>query len=223
MNTNSILLEDLNLPQTKNAVVIVGRFQPPTIGHYKVIDKAKKYIRENKHLNLFTKPILVIVNGKESSKDKKLNPLSVEDRAYYLEHSGRANGVVILSAHNAFAAFNEVRKEGYEPIVVAAGSDRVDDYIRLLDEKFLDLNGKRQKHYKIGELARHELPSSETSLKKIKDESSIDAGEVSGSLARRAAELEYFEEFVKIVGLEKNIPAAKKMFKQIKAHLGEQA
>ncbi len=221
MNTNSILLEDLNLPQTKNAVVIVGRFQPPTIGHYKVIDKAKKYIRENKHLSLFTKPILVIVNGKETSKDKKLNPLSVEDRVYFMEHSGRANGVVFLNAPNAFAAFNEVRKAGYEPIVVAAGSDRVDGYISLLDDKFLDSNGKKQKHFKIGELARHELPATEKSLKKIKDDSSVDAGEVSGSLARRAAELDYFEEFVKITGLEKNIPAAKKMFKQIKAQIGE--
>ena len=221
MNTSSILNEDLNQPQTKNAVVIVGRFQPPTIGHYKVIDKAKKYIRENKHLNLFTKPILVIVNGKESSKDKKVNPLSVEDRVYFMEHSGRANGVVFINAPNAFAAFNEVRKAGYEPIVVAAGSDRVDGYISLLDDKFLDSNGKKQKHFKISELARHELPATEKSLKKIKDDSSVDAGEVSGSLARRAAELDYFEEFVKITGLEKNIPAAKKMFKQIKAQIGE--
>ena len=221
MNTSSILNEDLNQPQTKNAVVIVGRFQPPTIGHYKVIDKAKKYIRENKHLNLFTKPILVIVNGEKSSKDKMTNPLSVEDRVYFMENSGRANGVVFLNAHNAFAAFNEVRKAGYEPIVVAAGSDRVEGYIKLLDDKFLDKNGKKQKHFKIGELTRHELPANEKSLKKIHDENSVDAGEVSGSLARRAVELDYFEEFVKITGLEKNIPAAKKMFKQIKAQIGE--
>ncbi len=221
MNANSILSEDLNLPQTKNAVVIVGRFQPPTIGHYKVIDRAKRFIRENKHLNLFTKPILVIVNGKETSKDKTQNPLTVEERVYYLENSGRANGVLFLNAPNAFAAFNEVRNAGFEPIVVAAGSDRVDGYITLLDDKFLDANGKRQKHFKITDLTRHELPANEKSLKKIHDSSSVDSGEVSGSLARRAAELDYFDEFVKIVGLEKNIPAAKKMFKRIKAQLGE--
>ena len=61
----------------------------------------------------------------------------------------------------------------------------------------------------------------DNTLKKIHDENSVDAGEVSGSLARRAVELDYFEEFVKITGLEKNIPAAKKMFKQIKAQIGE--
>lgn len=219
---NRILLEKLEPAKSKRAVVIVGRFQPPTIGHYMLVNRAKKYIRENNHLDLFTKPIVVVVEGAISSQDKKKNPLSAKDRIYYMENSGKANGVIFLTGKNAFDAFNEVRKAGYEPIVVGAGSDRVAGYLDMLNDRFLDGNDKKQKHYALpGIEQRNELKSSKESLEKIKD-AVVDVSKVSGSLARRAAELDYFDEFVSITGLEKNIPAAKKMFKQIKKAFGEQ-
>lgn len=222
INENKSLLEEMESAKTQRAVVIIGRFQPPTIGHYKIINLAKKYIRENSHLDLFTKPVIVIVDGKKSGLNKKENPLNVEDRIYYMKHSGRANGVEFLHAPNAFAAFNEVRKAGYEPIVVGAGSDRVQGYLDLLDDKFVDAKGKKQKHYSLSGLdTRHELKPTEDSLEKLKDETKIDVSSVSGSLARRAVELGYFEEFVKITGLDKNPPAAKKMFNAIKSQIGE--
>ena len=85
-----------------------------------------------------------------------------------MKNSGRANGVVFLSAANAFAAFNEVRKAGYEPIVVGAGSDRIKGYISLLDDKFLDAKEKKQKHYELPGLeTRHELKGTEENLSKI--------------------------------------------------------
>jgi hypothetical protein len=216
-----ILHEDQAPAQSNRAVVIIGRFQPPTIGHYKIVNLAKKFIRENTELELFTKPIIVIVDGKKSGKNKKENPLTVDERIYYMKNSGRANGVVFLSAANAFAAFNEVRKAGYEPIVVGAGSDRIKGYISLLDDKFLDAKEKKQKHYELPGLeTRHELKGTEENLSKI--DSAVPISKVSGSLARRAAELDYFEEFVTITGLDRNIPAAKKLFKQIKKQIGEE-
>ena len=57
--------------------------------------------------------------------------------------------------------------------------------------------------------------------KNLEKVETIKVSTVSGSLARRAVELDYFDEFVKITGLDKNIPAAKKMFKQIKQRIGE--
>lgn len=215
------LIEDINPPQSKKAVVIVGRFQPPTIGHYKVIDRAKKFIRESKHLELYSQPILVIIAGKKTSDDKKKNPLTIEERRYFLQHSGKANGIKILDASNAFEAFNAVREAGFEPFVVAAGSDRVDGYVEMLDSAFLDKSGKPQKHFKISGLDRDEVPANEKTLEQMKKENDIDSAEVSGSLARRAVELDYFDEFVSITGLEKNIPAAKKLFKLIKTRGGE--
>ena len=219
---HQILLEKLEPAQSKRAVVIVGRFQPPTIGHYLLINQAKKYIRENNHLDLFTKPIVVVVDGTVSGQDKKKNPLSAEDRIYFMQHSGKANGVIFLVAKNAFDAFNQVRKAGYEPIVVGAGSDRVDGYLDMLNDKFVDNSGKKQKHYQLsGVESRNELKASKESLDRIKD-GQVNVSKVSGSLARRAVELDYFDEFVSITGLDKNIPAAKKMFRQIKKAFGEQ-
>lgn len=219
---NSVLLEAVEQPQTKRAVVIVGRFQPPTIGHYKIVNLAKKFIRENRNLSLFTKPVIVIIDGKKSGQNKKVNPLTVDERIYYMENSGKANGVIFLSASSAYDAFNAVRKAGYEPTVIGAGSDRVQGYLELLDSKFLDQNGKKQKHYELKGLdGRHELKPTEDSLKQVKDSGATVTG-VSGSLARQAAELGYFEEFVQITGLEKNLPAAKKLFKVVKSRIGEE-
>jgi hypothetical protein len=216
-NLNQTTLEDLNPAQNDRAVVIIGRFQPPTIGHYKIINLAKKFIRENKDLSLFTKPVVVIIDGKKTSKNKKENPLTVTEREYYMRHSGRANGVMFLSASNAFEGFNAVREAGFEPIVVGAGSDRAKGYIDLLDDKFVDKNGKKQKHYELPGLeVRHQVDDPQ------KINANSDISKVSGSLARHAAALGYFDEFVTMTGLEKNIPAAKKMFKQIKSQLGEQ-
>ena len=217
--TNQTLLEQAAPVSDKRAVVIVGRFQPPTAGHYKLINAAKKFIRENPALLLFTKPIVVIVNGSKSSQNKLENPLSVEDRIYFMKHSGKANGVEFLSANNAFNAFNAVRTAGYEPIVIGAGSDRVDGYIEMLDTKFTDKNGKKQVHYKLEIPERHELPSTRDSLEGLKGRK-VGISELSGSLARKAVELGYFDEFVKIVGLENNLPAAKKMYKMIKESMG---
>ena len=214
------LLEELTPAQTKRAVVILGRFQPPTIGHYKIINLAKKYIRENAALALFTKPVIVIIDGKKSGQNKRENPLTVEERIFYMQNSGRANGVEFISANNAFAGFDEVRKAGYEPIVIGAGSDRADGYLSMLDDKFLDKNGKKQKHYELAGLdTRNELKPTEDTISHLGDKIAIQS--VSGSLARRAAELDYFDEFVTITGLDKNIPAAKKLFKRIKQQCGE--
>jgi nicotinamide mononucleotide adenylyltransferase len=213
----SLLLEDLEKAKDKKAIVIVGRFQPPTAGHFKLINEARKQIRENKSLDLYAKPIMVIINGEKTSKDKLVNPLTVEERKFFIENSGKAHGVDILHAKNAFDAFNQVRKHGYEPYMIGAGSDRLQGYLDLLDSKFTNNKGKQQKHIPLPNIkSRHELDDTKDSLEKIKSEGVVKIDQVSGSLARRAAELGYFEEFVKITGFEKNIPAAKKMFRLIK-------
>jgi hypothetical protein len=52
---------------------------------------------------------------------------------------------------------------------------------------------------------------------KTGEDPKIDA--VSGSLARRAAELGYFSEFAKIVGLEKNAKLAKNLYNKVRKAL----
>ena len=104
--------------------MVIGRFNPPTKGHYAVINTVKKFIRENKNLGLEAGPVVVIVGGSKSDADKQRNPLSVEERELFMKASGYTNGCTFLSAKNAFEAFGLLRDKGFEPIAVAAGTDR---------------------------------------------------------------------------------------------------
>lgn len=222
------LFEDLAPMATKKVAVVTGRFNPPTKGHYAVIDQVKKFIRQNKSLGLEAGPAVVIIGGSKSDADKKRNPLSAEEREVFMKASGKANGCTFFIAPNAFAAFALLREKGYEPIAFACGQDRMKDYMTLLDKHFTD-NGKPIKHYGI-ELTRDEdaietkkdakSAAIENTLEKLKKSGSIAIDEVSGSIARRAVELGFEPEFAKIVGLEDKPVLAKKMFDKIKAALG---
>ena len=205
--------------QKRRAAVIVGRMNPPTVGHYKVFDVAKKYIRDNKDLGLDAVPIVVVVAGKETSKDKSKNPLTANERISFMTGSGKANGIKFLVASSAFDAFEEVRKAGFEPIAIAAGSDRADKYLEMLDKYFKTKDGKQIKHYaitlqRVAENKEHKTAGLDDILKYMGDEIPTDM--VSASLARRAVELDEFEKFVVITGLSEKPELARKMFDKIK-------
>ncbi|WP_407308199.1 hypothetical protein [Acinetobacter sp.] len=213
--------------QKTRAAVAIGRFQPPTAGHYKVINVMKRFIRQNPELQLSATPVVVVIEGEKTSKDKTQNPLTAEERIKFMSGSGKANGVIFITASSAFAAFEEVRKVGFEPIAVAAGSDRIHRYMELLDKYFKDKSGNAIKHVAIPGLEREgqdgksndKKSTMEKALGDLKGGTDIDVTEVSGSMARRAAELGYEEEFAAIVGLEDKPKLAKIMFNKVKASL----
>lgn len=204
--------------QPKKAVVMVGRLNPATAGHFKVIDLMKKFARENKGVT----PIIVIVAGKETSKDLKKNPMSADERITYIKASGKANGVKIIEAPSAFAAFEEVRKAGYEPYGVAAGSDRGSKYVEMLDKYFTKADGSPLKHVLMGGLEDREdpeddgVPSAEI-LKMAEEGSEIPLNLISGSMAREAVKLGYKIAFAKILGVKQEL--ADSVFKKVKAAL----
>ena len=206
--------------QKRRAAVVIGRYQPPTIGHYSVFDAVKKFIRDNADLRLDAVPIVVVVAGKETSKDKSKNPLTANERISFMTGSGKANGIKFLVASSAFDAFEEVRKAGFEPIAIAAGSDRADKYLEMLDKYFKTKDGKQIKHYaitlqRVAENKEHKKTAGlDDILKYMGDEIPTDM--VSASLARRAVELDEFEKFVVITGLSEKPELARKMFDKIK-------
>ena len=222
-----LMLEQAEIPKMadKRVAVILGRFNPPTKGHYRLFDTTIKFIKSNKNLKLEALPIVVVIGGSSSDKDKTKNPLSIEQRIHFMENSGKANLVKFLSAPNAFAAFSLLREQGYEPIAIAAGPDRIDSYLTLLDKYFKTPDETPIVHHAI------ELSRSDSAIAKDKEEKkaaidktlktakekqhNIDIDDISASLARRAVELGYEEEFNKIVGLEHKPELANKMFKAI--------
>ena len=210
------LIEETVGEQPKRAVVMVGRLNPPTAAHLKVIDLMKKYARTTKGVE----PVVVIVNGEKTSKDKSKNPLSVEDRIKFLNASGKANGVKILSAGSAFAAFEEVRKAGFEPYAIAAGSDRAKGYKEMLDKYYTSSEGKTLHHEVMSGLAEREDPEddgvpSEEVLKLAEKGEDIPTHLISGSMAREAVKQNLPKAFEKIVGLPEKL--SKMMFDKIRA------
>lgn len=224
-----LVLEALREQQQKRVAFMIGRLNPPTLGHYKVIDKMKKFIRENPDLKLESTPVIVIIEGKKSSEDKSKNPLTAEERIEFMKASGRANGVIFLIGNNAFTATGKIRDEGYEPIAIGAGSDRAKTYKENLDKFFKTPDGEDIEHFIIPDLDRvvdavltkktEKTKAMDSSLDKLKEKELSD-DEISGSLARRAVELGFKEEFAKIVGLENKPDLAKKMFNKIKKSMG---
>lgn len=224
---DTLLFEAQDIPpkQKKTATVIIGRFQPPHAGHYKVIQHAWKFTKEKGLDGLF----IVIVEGVKTSEDKISNPLTADERIRYIKNSGRANWVKdILVATSAFDALVKIRESGYEPIAIAAGDDRADKYLAMLDKYFLDEKEKQIKHMKVPGLERDKgaiqsdvkKSAIQKALNKLHETGELDVEEASGSMARTAAEHGFFDVFIKIVGLEKNIPAAKQMYKKIRKSLG---
>jgi hypothetical protein len=211
--------------QTKKVAVMVGRMNPPTRGHYKVINALKAFIRDHKELGLDAMPVVVIVAGSKSDADKSRNPLSGEERKTFMESSGKANGVRFLLAPNAFAAFAKVREEGMEPIAFAAGEDRAKDYLRILDKSFT--NGDKPIKHHVINLSRDfdsEHDDGEEYFKKviqmINDGDEVKDDQISGSLARYAVRHDEAKAFAYIVGLESKPALASKLFKKVKESLG---
>lgn len=191
--------------QKKRAAVMIGRMNPPTHGHYTVIDALKKFSRVNGLV-----PVVVVVEGVETSKDLTKNPLSADDRIKVMSASGRANGIKFLVAPTAMAGFEAVRGEGLEPYAIAAGSDRANKYLELLDKYFVATDGSKLEHVIVDGLADREDPDadgtpSEEILELAEKGEDIPVFMISGSMARLAVKLGYKKAFAKILGVKQEL------------------
>ncbi len=205
----------------KPVVMLLGRFQPPTIGHYYMFTQAMKVAasKEGRALGVELFPYVAIINGKETSKDKVRNPLSPEERQQFMHSSGQTNGVRFIHASNAVEAFNKIREMNREPLVIVAGSDRGQDYIRILDEYFKNDDDTPIKHQLV-ELKRdpdaiENTGEGDEALQNILDhmDGDIDIDMVSGSLARYAARRGDLKNLAIITGLRQG--AAKVLMKKL--------
>lgn len=122
----------------KGAVFTFGRFNPPTTGHAKLVDKLKKESRGDDVL-LFT----------SHSNDKQKNPLNHRDKIKYLRNFfGKI--VADVNARTVFEIATELHKKKYTRIKMVVGSDRVKEFDTLLNK----YNGVKARHgfYKFDEI-----------------------------------------------------------------------
>ena len=121
------------LTENKNSTIVAafGRFNVPTTGHgllaKKVVDTAKSFKADH------------IVYASRT-QDAKKNPLDVDTKVKYLKKM--FPGINFKAANEDVRTFIEMAaklsEEGYKNLVMIAGSDRIEEYQKLLDK----YNGK---------------------------------------------------------------------------------
>ena len=121
--------------QMKTAVITFGRFNPPTLGHTKLVDKVRQVARLQ-HAD----PLVFLSH----SHDTKKNPLSYQEKFKFAK---KAFGKVMQqsSSRTLIQVMQELEKFGYEKVIVVVGSDRVREFDVLLKK----YNGK---DYNINEI-----------------------------------------------------------------------
>ena len=119
----------------KTAVFVFGRFNPPTIGHEKLLNALTATAqREGGKALVYT----------SSTQDAKKNPLSKNQIFQYLAKAFPKQRKTFQSRSTAKTALEvAVELSGkYDKLVMVVGSDRVSDFSSLLNT----YNGKKSKH-----------------------------------------------------------------------------
>jgi len=112
----------------KTAVLTYGRFNPPTIGHAKLVDKLLSVPGDH----------FVVVSH---TQDNKKNPLAADEKVALLKTmypgkdvfiaASKENPTIITMAANLY-------KQGYKNLIIVVGADRVATF----DDLFNQYNGK---------------------------------------------------------------------------------
>jgi hypothetical protein len=132
----------------KSAVMAFGRYNPPTVGHEKLINKVKDVAKEHK-----AEAHVIASHSEGNSK----NPLPQDKKVGYLKKVA-GEGVHVSGSSKTEPTFlhhaAKLYKSGVRHLHVVAGSDRVDDYRTKL-AKYND--GKDHAHgsYKFHSITVH--------------------------------------------------------------------
>ena len=119
-----------------NTVVFTfGRFNPPTVGHEKLII-AVATVARSKGGDYFVYP--------SHSQDAKKNPLSQSQKIKYMKKmfSKHRTNIAASKGKTAIEIAVELYDKGYSNLVMVVGSDRVKDFQSMLDR----YNGEEKKH-----------------------------------------------------------------------------
>lgn len=195
----SLLLEEVAEPAVHH-VFAFGRMNPPTVGHSALVDKVKEVAKANDAGHS------VVISR---SLDQQKNPLEPEQK---LQHAKRffpnTNITVATSERPTFMHhLKHLHNQGVTHVTMVAGSDRIEEYKRLLD--------------------RYNGPGKEFNFKQINvvsaGERDPDADDVSGMSAskmRAHAASGNFGQFRK--GVPKHVPEthARELFDHVRRGMG---
>ena len=184
------------------AVFAFGRFNPPTIGHQKLLDKVVSMAKQ--------------VNGKgyvflSQKQNNKTDPLTFKEKQDYLKMFYPDIAVGDAGVKTIIQALQKIQSEGRTKLIMVAGSDRVEEFSKLLNQ----YNGKPDKQG--NDLYKFDSINVVNAGQRDPDQEG--AAGASASKARELANKGQEHEFSKII-LGGN--SGKKLYDIIQNRLGEQ-
>jgi predicted nucleotidyltransferase len=197
------ITEEHDIPK-KPVVFAFGRMNPPTVGHQKVIDKVHELAKKH---GAYHEIVL------SYSQDAKKNPLDVKTKVKHAKRFFPHTNIKLASKNEPTLIQHAARlnKAGHDHLIMVAGSDRVPQYEKLLDQ----YNGKSDKSGKIP-----------YSFKKIdvvsagqRDPDSEGTEGMSASKMREHATNNNFKKFREGVPKHVSDEHAKELFHDVKRHL----
>ena len=184
----------------ETAAFTIGRFNPPTIGHEKVIDSLVKKSSGNSFYIFPT-----------HSQDSARNPLPHALKIAYMRKMfpKYKNNILVDKARNVFEIANTLYNKGHTSIICVVGSDRVREFETLLN-KYNGVEGKKHGFYKFD------------SIKVIsagqRDPDADDLSGMSASKMRDAAKDGNKDLFLQ--GLPKGFRDGDKLYRDVRKYMG---
>ena len=187
--------------ETKEAFVTFGRFNPPTTGYAKLMDKIAAVAKGNKYF----------IYASQSSDPRK-NPLSYENKIKFMRKMFPKHARSILidkKVKTMIHAVTAIYDKGFRKITIVVGGDRVDEFKTLINK----YNGVE---------SRHGFYNFEDGIKVVsagdRDPDSEGVVGMSASKMRAAAVKDDYASFSK--GLPSNYKGGKELFNAVRMGMG---
>ena len=176
--------------------VVFGRFNPPTIGHQKLLDKAKKAAGKGA-LRIYP----------SRSQDAKKNPLDTDTKYDVMQKMFPSHADSMVNDPNSKTIFDVLKKaygDGYSNVNIVVGGDRVKEFDKLATE----YNGKLYNFNSVNTISAGNRDA---------DAEGIEG--MSASKMRKAAAENDFETFSKGVPKSLDDKTVKQLFNTVKKQM----
>ena len=185
---------------SETMVFAYGRFNPPTTGHEKLIEKVVSVAGSNDY-RIYP----------SHTQNPKRDPLPQALKTAYMRKMFKkyARKIVVSKSRNAIEIAVELYDLGYKNLIMIAGSDRVKVFDAMLSQ-YNGGEGKRHGYYKFDSI---KIVSAGE-----RDPDSEGVEGMSASKMRAAASDGNYDEFIK--GLPSGFSDSKKLYRDVRKHMG---
>ena len=190
-----------DLVEAKETIVFTyGRFNPPTTGHEKLIQKVASIAGSN--------PYRIYPSH---SQNPKRDPLPQALKTAYMRKMFKkyAKNIVISKSKNAIEIAVELYDQGYKNLVMVAGSDRVKVFDDMLNQ-YNGVEGKGHGYYKFDSIKIVSAGERDPDAEGVEG--------MSASKMRAAAADGDFDSFSQ--GISSGISDGKKLYRDVRKYMG---